>query len=303
MGDGGAGMIFLSNQITAGHVPQNKNAIVTLLIGERYVGTWVTACQSSWASYAASHGFDIILVNALPDMSDFGLGRSPAWQKLLILEQPWSALYERIVWIDSDIIINRTAPDILESVPDVGRIGVAGGKAQRESPAYQVLCERMRGALLRPEIWPRAALRLDMDQFERALDMKVDEDVIMYNTGVMVVSPAHHRDLFSRTYRDYSCQTRLYEQPALCYEMHRAGLIHEISGRFNWSVLLMRFLYFPETGFKDVTPEMYQEMLPMLRKELGISYFLHFASCMGLLMAVKEGDLEPDAHAQVPGPG
>ncbi|MFY8095621.1 MAG: hypothetical protein ACOVN0_19245 [Niveispirillum sp.] len=284
-------MIFIANQIGAKHSTENKNAIVTLLIGDSYINSWSLAAQSSWINYAVSFGFDIIIITSAIDTSEIGTGRSPAWQKLLILEQPWAKNYERIVWIDADIIINPTSANILESAPDPRQIGVAGGRLLRESPAFMIMNERMRGTYLRAECWPETARSLDIDQFERALGMMIDQDIVMYNTGVLVISPTHHRDLFRNTYRNYVCRTRLYEQPALCYEMHKSGQIQEISALFNWPIILMRALYFPETLFKQLDKDSYKEMIPMIRKELANCYFLHFAGCMSLFSCIQDQDL------------
>lgn len=55
--------------------PAHRQAIVTVLVGETYVETWQVLCQPNWQAYADRHGFDLIVIAHLPDMSERGQGR------------------------------------------------------------------------------------------------------------------------------------------------------------------------------------------------------------------------------------
>src|SRR5437016_2609859 len=106
-------------------MPSQMNAttaIVTLAIGTRYREQWHRVCEVNWTRYAARHGYDVICLEDPLDTSDRARGRSPAWQKCLILGQPFAARYERIVWVDADILISPTAPAVTDDVP-LERIG------------------------------------------------------------------------------------------------------------------------------------------------------------------------------------
>ena len=74
-----------------------RKAIVTLAIGEEFAARWREACEENWRAYADRHGYDLICITDPPDDSRRARDRSPSWQKLLLLGQPWSADYERIV--------------------------------------------------------------------------------------------------------------------------------------------------------------------------------------------------------------
>lgn len=281
-------MIYVASRIDGNHKPAHRNAIVTITMGDAFISNWVKVCQGSWITYAARHGFDIVIISTPLDFSDLAVNRSPAWQKLLILDQPWAQAYERIVWLDADIIINQTAPDILLSVPDHGRIGIAA--ADRTSAVQHIINERLTKLGFAPQEWPEVAWNLEADIFEKTLGFAVGPDTKMYNTGVLVLSPQHHRELLLHTYKTYNAESRIYEQPGLSYEIGRSGLACEFSPRFNWLVMNMRLMYFPHTWFTPVTVEMYRDMLPMLRKELELSYFLHFAGCMSILLMMQNDD-------------
>src|SRR5437870_3310658 len=111
-------MIITLNDRDQSWPPGNhcKNAIVSIVIGDRYQTAWDRACKSTWTAYAQKYGYDIVIIQCHLDESDRARARSVSWQKLLVLSQPWARHYERVVWVDSDIVFSKTAPDILKSV-------------------------------------------------------------------------------------------------------------------------------------------------------------------------------------------
>src|SRR5262245_21889852 len=102
---------------------KNTAAIVTLAIGEPYLDSWRRLCEPSWKSYASKHGYDIICIDTPLDKSARAQDRSPSWQKCLVLSQDFSHKYQRIVWVDSDILINaKISPNIVDGVP-IDKVG------------------------------------------------------------------------------------------------------------------------------------------------------------------------------------
>ena len=94
------------------------NALVTAIIGEKHRSLWETHARESWQRYAARHGYEIVLITEPLDKSEFGRSRHVAWQKLLLFSLPGIERFERVAWVDSDIIINAAmAPDLFEGVP------------------------------------------------------------------------------------------------------------------------------------------------------------------------------------------
>ena len=92
-------------------------ALVTLTIGGDYAERWRRWCEPGWRAYADRHGYDVICIDEPLDGGERAATRSPAWQKCLILERPFAASYDRIVWVDADVVINPAAPDITAGVP------------------------------------------------------------------------------------------------------------------------------------------------------------------------------------------
>src|SRR6266545_710151 len=96
---------------------RRRQAIVTLLVGNRYRADWHRFAKRHWLAYAERHGIDVLPLERVLDASSRAFSRSPAWQKLLILSQDFADRYEQIIWVDSDVMINPAAPLITEGVP------------------------------------------------------------------------------------------------------------------------------------------------------------------------------------------
>ncbi len=70
----------------------NSQAIVTLTIGAELRERWDRCCAESWRRYADLHGFDLICIDQPLDIAERARRRSPAWQRLLIADQPFAPL-------------------------------------------------------------------------------------------------------------------------------------------------------------------------------------------------------------------
>lgn len=264
-----------------GHAPAlpagHRRAIVSVVIGDEYRRIWDAVSRGSWERYAATCGYDLVIVTQPLDRSDRGLGRSPAWQKLLVLDQPWAGQYERIVFLDADIIISDGAPDVVESAPDPAKVGVCVSGGQLSEAGWHIYLERLYKFRIHPS--RVEAARLMHEGGRLSADGITDPAVPMLNTGVMVLSPQHN-DLLLATYAKDGA-SRLYEQPHLSQDLFRAGLIHPISPRFNWGVHEMLTLDLPpDFALSDAT---LPHLVTQIRNELEKSYFLHFAGSMPLL--------------------
>ncbi|MBP6546583.1 MAG: hypothetical protein KA220_07695 [Phenylobacterium sp.] len=258
--------------------PAHRQAIVTVLVGETYVETWQVLCQPNWQAYADRHGFDLIVIAHLPDMSERGQGRSPAWQKLLVLDQPWSSAYERIVWVDADIVMSNHAPNILAVVPDPARIGASLSGAQFSEAEKHIYFERLHQVVVEPQL---ADLAWQFTEDNGFAESEIDrEGARMLNTGVLVMNPQRHNAMLKDIYTSDST-SRLYEQPALSREIARRDLLTPVTPRFNWVVHERRVL-----DFADVETLAHPEMprlVAHLRNELSKAYFLHFAGSMNIM--------------------
>ena len=98
----------------------NIKVLVTFAIGNKYRDLFHQYAKDGFLAYCKKFGYDLICITESLDQSERAQKRSPAWQKLLILSQPWSEKYERVLWMDTDIIINmKNAKDILRIATEI----------------------------------------------------------------------------------------------------------------------------------------------------------------------------------------
>jgi hypothetical protein len=245
-------------------------------MGDRYQKPWAAACKNSWTAYADKYGYDIIIIECHLDDSERARARSVSWQKLLVLNQPWARQYERLVWVDSDIVFSNTAPDILKSMPDHRRVGIS--ECSDQLSAYERL------------IYVERLLKIDYGAVDPILMWKFfqennyasygikNETGIMFGAGVLVLSPMFHNALLLHVYENED-HGRLYEQPFLSHALMMEGAFQKLSPRFNWGVLEFLVMQFPEFFGKTASRLDVEAIWPHLINELSKAYFLHFAGC------------------------
>ena len=272
--------------------PQHDKAIVTIVVGDEYQTVWQVMASPGWQRYAEVFGYDVIVIQAPLDTSERAQSRSPAWQKLLVLNQPWAADYRRVVWLDSDILISKIAPDVALSAPDESTVGAVVAPDQLSMAEKHIYFELKYNIQIAPEHAETAWNIFQENTFK--LDDIDGEGAPILNTGVLVLTPARHNDLLLEVY-EHEDRSRMYEQGYLSRALHRAGVIREMSPRFNWTVHERLELNFSQVRYED--PEEQTRVLHHLRNELEKkAYFLHFAGSMGLLkliagLSLKHGDI------------
>ena len=221
----------------------HTKAIVTLAVGDRYLQHWRSTCEANWHAYGARHGFDVICLDKPLDDSARARNRSPAWQKCLILSQDILQKYERVVWVDSDILINHhTAPAIDAGVP-VEKVGAVQEFTYTDYAGalpHQLL-ERLYS------YWGKSIINYSSKEYYTNCGLPSGFDRVV-QTGVLVLSPRHHRSLLEKAYYDHEEKGGPewnYEMRPLSYELLKADAVHWIDPRFNlvWSYSL--FLHYP----------------------------------------------------------
>jgi hypothetical protein len=251
---------------------KHSKAIVTLAIGEEYAQRWQRWCQPNWQTYADRHGYDLICFEQPLDDSARARQRSPAWQKCLILSQPAIQQYERVVWVDADILMHPDAPSIVKGVP-VEKIGAVDEYATPSPELHPKVIPRLArifGTQRILSIFPESA-----HQFYAARGLAPTFSEVI-QTGVMVLSPEHHRPILERAYYAHE-QTdeadRLYEMPALSFEILKSGCVHWLDPKFNILWLHFQALYYPFLLLSQSGSIFAEEGI---KGALAQSYFLHF---------------------------
>ena len=259
-------------------MPVTKKAIVTLAVGAHYAERFEQVCRKNWTAYAERHGFDLVVFKEPLDRSDRAKRRSPAWQKCLILSAPDVADYERVVWVDSDICINPAAPSILDGVP-IERIGATD---EHRFPTPDVRQGLLQGIIACAPAEGEFDKRywqgwIDASAWHAAAGLPSGQAHIV-QTGVLVLSPKHHREVLEHVYRAYDDCGPNYEMRPLSYEIQRHAFQHWIDPRFN-ALLWWMFLQ----GNIHGRIESQSEIRSFVRECYRRSYFLHFAGAAHLM--------------------
>ncbi len=242
----------------AGGITMPRTALVTLTIGPDYQDLFRRIAEPSWRQYAARFGYDMVVISTPLDNSPRALGRSPAWQKCLVGSEPWASDYDRIVWVDCDIVINNaTAPDIARTVPS----GLVGGVTTLSLPP---VVSALRQQNLGPTYYSDYGLPCDFEA--------------IFNTGVLVYEPTTHAKLFKHVYDAYEERDGNwhYEQRPLSWHIVDSGLAHSIDSRFNkiWAHDLFDFYPFL---LIPTLPDRTEWIRRCMAISIAKGYFFHFA--------------------------
>jgi hypothetical protein len=214
---------------------KNQKAIVSIAIGDKYLVNWKRYCEPNWRGYANKNGFDLICFEQPLDHSERAGKRSPAWQKCLILSQDAVRDYERVVWVDSDIMFNDCAPDITAGVHR-DKVGAIDDGGFREEFHQRV-----------DKLWPTAIPNHTPREYYRNYGLPDDCDESV-NTGVLVLSPFYHREILEHVYYAYEekgGREWLMEQRPLSYELLKRDLVQFLDPRFNVMLSIEEIVHYP----------------------------------------------------------
>lgn len=254
-----------------------QTALVTLVIGDEFRLRWKALSEKGWLAYCSRHGFDLVVIGQALDATPRAQARSPAWQKLLVLDPAVTGKYERVIWVDADIIINPNAPSIVQEVP----LEKLGAVDEHRFPTSE-----SRKRIIRSQI-----------EHWRSIDTKIAREwecslapsawharaglpgrgQHILQTGVMVLSPHHHRELFQHIYHAYEQiggYEMNFEMRPLSYEAQERGMVHWIDGRFNALLVFLKMEYEFQTQSVIASAEALQAFLS---DAYARNYFLHFA--------------------------
>ena len=291
---------------------RSDKAIVTMAIGDRYLRPWKIHCEANWRAYADRYGFDLICIEKPFDTSRRALQRNPSWQKCLILGQPILRDYERILWIDSDVLINVSlAPNICENVP-IEKVGAVNDKSLPSPELHKTALLRLRQAR-GWKGWTEDTKHPGRAYYE-FMGLSPDFDQVV-NMGILLLSPAHHHKLLQKIYYDYEDRGGRefhMEMPAGSWELLKAGVVHWLDRRFNAVWTYDEVINYPFLVNLDHGPRNYDRIK---RKLIGMglawtslldvrraclnasfwrSFFLHFGGREDTLSLMSSVDLKAE---------
>jgi hypothetical protein len=197
---------------------------------------------------------------------------------LLILDQPWAQAYHSVLWLDADIVMSPRALSIFDYAPDAAKIGICVTGGRLSEVERLIYLERLYNVQFRADM---AEMAWSQENYKQYTHDGLPEHDVMYNTGVMVLSPRHHRALFRDVYQgeEYG---KLYEQPLLSHEIIVRGLAQELVPRFNWGVHESLVMYTWRWDYGD-TSRYHVAIRFLVERELDNAYFLHFYGSMAVM--------------------
>lgn len=254
----------------------NKKAIVTLAVGKRFSRMVNNFCRENWKFYAEKYGYDLIICEELWDNSDFGKSRCAAWQKCLVLSQDWSQKYDRIVWVDTDIIINPNSPDITENIPEE-KIGAVDEFSFPTKEKYQLALSRMY------KHWENLGfnptINYSAPEYYKNFGIECNFNEVV-QTGVLLLNPKIHKEVLEHVYYNYEEKGLNYEMRPLSYEILNNNFQYWLNKRFNMHIQFLKALYYPYLLELDIQRPSFLNKKEILKLNIETifanSYFMHF---------------------------
>ncbi len=265
---------------------KKKRALTTLLLGASYQAFWNRYCRANWEQYAARHDADLILFDTPLDDSPRAKRRGVAWQKLLTPVQPQTRDYEQLVWLDADMLIHPRAAWVGTDVP----LHLVGATDEYAYPTPDL---NRRALAQLYAIWEKNRVpferNLTPQEFYRVAGFPIEFDRAV-QSGMLVLSPRYHRELFAYVYDHYEEATQLKglreEMRPLSFELLRAQQVHWLDARWCANWLFYQTLHFP-----FLHPENASLLLTRcITRALSANYFLHFAGAHHQISAVDFDD-------------
>lgn len=204
--------------------------VVTLAIGDKYIKEYNDLFRPSHEFYAAKHGYDFRVITSYLDANLMD-SNSVTIHKYLLCSQEWSSLYEYIVVIDADILINKNSPPI--------PFELLGDKIGMVDEACQPSCEE------RIEIQRKCGWELYPKDYFALCGFTLDTPHI-YNGGFVVFQPSKHRDFLENMYATYAKASighprgLHYEQTVTNYCFQTSDMVHPLPTIFNTPFLLYK---------------------------------------------------------------
>ncbi len=243
-----------------------RTALVTLILGWPYRLVWREVCEPTWSAYAARHGYDVIAIDRPLDTSKRAAMRPLYWQKLLVLRPDLANGYDRVVWIDADIVINPEAPSVTDGVP-IEKIGLTDESRFPSPQEHRDLQLRMANTHERAGNLAHAAVARTSAATSPAPQ-----------TGVMVLSPRHHRAILEAVYHDKEQDIPVAEQVYAGRAILENDLAHWIDPRFNALVYCLKIIEHRRAAIDTEA-----KLIAAIRQWISRHYFLHFAAEHALL--------------------
>ena len=229
-----------------------KVCLVTIAIGDHYLGEYTKHYKPTQEAYAKKHGYDFKVITDFldPNVKD---KTTISFNKILVCSQPWSNDYDFIVFVDADVAIYSESPPIHLSIDFGDKIGIVNEFAQPNPQQRAIVNLRYNLGITAAEYYLRAGFHIQTN--------------LLLNTGVLVMQPKKHATFLKNIYDKYILKAInhhrhfQYEQSCIGYELQRNNMFVLLDSKFNTLAFFYIYAY-PNLILKNFTKYV---------------YFLHFA--------------------------
>jgi hypothetical protein len=261
-----------------------KNAVVTLTIGGKVSGDFNRNFRPLWETYCSAHGLGLVQIDRPLDDSPRAAARSPSWQKLRVHRVRETEGFDRLAWVDADVMIRPDAPNIFDAAPP-DKVGAVDDFATPTREDHDFVLD----GLYRK--WDAAGIEYVSNrtpaEFYLNYGISCDLDSVV-QAGVMVFTPGVHGRLFDHVYNSYEEGATLalnHEMRPLSYELLTAGAVHWINPKFNMQWGYYKTLHYPFLArpaafdmFRWPKVSAYEKVLSAcVNAAFRHNFFLHFA--------------------------
>lgn len=258
----------------------SRNMIATIAIGEAYYNAWEKCALPGWLEYCRSNGLGLVVFDRDLISTNEKKWKKATWQKMLIGETLIQAgIYANsICYLDSDILINPTAPNIFDNY-DQTSIGLTSIRKNLPFPLDDVL---RRLAFLRHTCYDNdypldSALFITLEQLYNYHGLEVQQDEACM--GLILFNVENHtslmREWFDKYDRNVQSVTNGGDQTHLNYEIQRWGKVSWLDYRFQaiWPYeMAWKYPFLYDFGRNDNAL-----ISKCIEASIYQNYFLHFA--------------------------
>lgn len=258
----------------------SRNILATIAVGDAYYKAWELNALPGWLRYCERHGLGLVAFDQDLIPADDPKWKKATWQKMLIGQAlSCSGLdVANVCYLDTDILINHTAPDIFQTL-DPATIGLVSLRKRLPYPYAEVL---RRLAFLRHTFYDAnypldSALFMSLEQLygHHGLPAQTDEACM----GLIVFNCRNHSDLmrswFDKYDRSVQSVTNGGDQTHANFEIQNWGKVSWLDYRFQaiW-VFEMAWKYPFLYDFGRENKALVRECI---EASLYSNHFLHFA--------------------------
>lgn len=239
----------------------SKNAVVTIVLGTTYGCLYNRYFKASHERFARSIGADLIIIRdyIVPTT------KHPSWQKMVMFRHEAVQKYDRVLFVDADIYIQRDAKNPFDMVPR-GQWGMV------KNNEYDI----------------PAIAESDLTLYSHCPTQPSHPSFVL-NGGFFVAEKAVHQKVFEYIFDHYP-EEDCYEQGPLSY--------HFLTG-FSGTTFLGTILPGNYNGVLAAYRQKYGRGLSVIVRFFRENQFIHFAGGMNFLLIsiLMELDMAPQGFA------